>query len=123
MAFFSHPFRVRFADVDSFRISYFSRAFEYAHAAFEELLVACELPLSDIIETERVGMPLVHAEADYVKPMRLGESLEVRTTVERLGSSSITFGHTIVDAGGAERARMRYSFGAFGWSSRKRGTG
>ena len=53
-------------------------------------------------------MPLVHAEADYVKPMRLGEKLEVRVTVERLGSSSITFGHTIVDETGAPRARLRF---------------
>lgn len=87
---FDHHHLVRFAEVDAAGIVFFARAFEIAHAAFEGLLSEVGLPLAEILVTQPWIMPLVHAEADYKAPMRLGDKLVVGVRVERIGRTSVS---------------------------------
>ena len=87
---FEHRLTVRFFEVDRAGIAFFGRVFEYCHAAYEALLVSVDYPLAAIFDAEGWGMPLVHAEADFQRPMRLGEELLIRVSVGRLGKTSIT---------------------------------
>lgn len=54
-------------------------------------------------------MPLVHAEADYARPMLLGDVLTIELEVERLGEKSVTFAYRIVGADGAPARRSSSS--------------
>lgn len=87
---FEHRLTVRFFEVDRAGIAFFGRVFEYCHAAYEALLVAIDYPLTEVFDDEGWGMPLVHAEADFKRPMRMGEELLIKVTVGRLGNTSIT---------------------------------
>lgn len=42
------------------------------------------------------GIILAHADIDYHSPARVGESLEIRIAVERIGLSSFTYKYDIV---------------------------
>ena len=99
---FDHVVTVRFQHVDRAGIAFFSRAFEYCHETFEELLAAAGL--ASVFEVEGWGMPLVHADADFRAPMRLGDRLSVAVVVADLGERSITFRFEIK---GAEDGRVR----------------
>jgi YbgC/YbaW family acyl-CoA thioester hydrolase len=88
---FEHRMRVRFADVDAAGIIFFSRYFEYAHATYEEWMRAAGMPIEDLIGKREFGMPLVHADADFHSPARLGEELSLGVLVERLGETSVSF--------------------------------
>ena len=103
---FTHATTVRFQHVDRAGIAFFARAFEYSHEAFEELLAAAGL--SNVFEVEGWGMPLVHADADFRAPMRLGDRLQVQVSVRELGSKSITFAFRIVGADAVLRAEVRH---------------
>ena len=104
---YSHTCTVRFAHVDRAGIAYFARAFEYAHEAFEELLGAAGL--ASVFDAEEWGMPLVHAEADYRAPMRLGDRIAVRATVAALSPRTITVAFELVgEADGRLRASVRH---------------
>ena len=37
-----------------------------------------------------VGFPTAHTECDFVRPCRLGETLELRLVLEKVGRSSLT---------------------------------
>ena len=95
---FTHVVTVRFHHVDRAGIAFFGRAFEYCHDVFEEMLRAGDEPLEGIFERRGWGMPLVHAEADFTRPMCMGDRLRIVVTADRVGTNSITFGYQIFGA-------------------------
>ena len=99
---FEHRLTVRFFQVDRAGIAFFGRVFEYCHAAYEALLVAIDYPLAEVFDSEGWGMPLVHAEADFKRPMRLGEELVISVKVGRLGRTSITLDFEVTGAATGE---------------------
>lgn len=104
---FEHTVTVRFHEVDRAGIVFFGRAFEYCHIAFEELLTAALGHVAAGLERGGWGMPLVHAEADYRRPMRMGDRLAIALAVERVGRRSIAFAYAIRGPDGDLRATAR----------------
>jgi 1,4-dihydroxy-2-naphthoyl-CoA hydrolase len=104
---FEHQTTVLFSQVDSVGIVFFARAFEYCHETLEAMLAAGGMPLHSILDGGDWAMPLVHAEADYKRPMRLGDRLTVRVDIEKLGPGSVTFAYTILSEGGETHATAR----------------
>ncbi len=98
---------VRFSEVDAAGIVFFSRVFEWCHHAFEDATARVGLPIDGVSDRPWL-LPLVHAEADYVAPMRLGDAVHVAAEVERVGSSSVTWRFTIADDDGAVKATVRH---------------
>ncbi len=90
-----HRVTPRFFEVDRAGIVFFSRVFEFCHSAYEELLMSIDCGVERLIERDGLGMPLVHAEADFKRPMRMGEPLDIRVAVERLTEHSIGFRYTL----------------------------
>jgi 1,4-dihydroxy-2-naphthoyl-CoA hydrolase len=92
--------------VDRAGILFFGRIFEMCHEAFEELMMRLGGGI-DRAFAEGFGMPLVHAEADFDKPIKLGDRLDVELSIERLGGTSIAFGYRVLGEDGEVRARAR----------------
>jgi 4-hydroxybenzoyl-CoA thioesterase len=95
MAFrFAMP--VRFADVDHAGIVYYPHFFHYFHQAFEEIFrqrfggPAAYLALLD---GERVGLPAVHCEATFRRPLRFGDDVTVEVSCDRVGEKSVTLAY------------------------------
>ena len=94
---FTTNLTVRFAHVDAAGIVYFSRIFEFCHAAYEELLSACGYPLPEFFKSLGWGMPLVHAEADFKRPLRLGDCITVGIQLLSVSTSAFTLNFTLCD--------------------------
>ena len=62
-----------------------------AHEVTEQLLVQIGYPIADMVAGRLHHLPIVHAEADYLLPMRLGERYEVTVGLRRLGERSVGF--------------------------------
>lgn len=103
---FEHSVTVRFHEVDRAGIAFFGRTFEYCHAAFEELLVAAGL--DHALDGGDWRVPLVGAEADFERPMKMGDRLRVELEVVALDERSVTFGFTLHGEDGHQRARVRH---------------
>ena len=103
---------VRFSEVDAAQVMYFSRAYEVAHEAFEELMTAAGFAPSVSFVAGKWGMPLVHTEADYRRPWRLGERVHVHAEVAEAGERNILFEYRFIDDDGQQRTRvgMRHAF-------------
>jgi YbgC/YbaW family acyl-CoA thioester hydrolase len=76
---FSTRFRVRYAEIDGQRIVFNSRYLEYAG-------IAEQLP--DVWPTTEFNVR--RTEIDYLKPFRLGDTVEAFVRVEKLGTTSLT---------------------------------
>ena len=57
-------------------------------------------------------MPLVHSEADYRRPWRLGEAVRVEAEIDDLTAGSVSFRYRMVDADGVVRTKvqLRHAF-------------
>lgn len=105
---FQHHITARCADVYTSGHVYFGRIFEFCHAAFEELFGAAGVPLGALLDRQDWAMTLVHAEASFQRPIRLGERLRVIVTVERIGRSAVTFAFDVVGDDSAVCASVQH---------------
>jgi len=86
---------VRFQDVDAAGIIFFARVFEYFHDAFVTKLDQIGLGLPALLRDGAWKMPIVHAEADYLGPMRFGDRVVVEVVRSEIGEKSVMIGYRI----------------------------
>ena len=77
--------KVRMGDTDATGAIYFTSLLRFAVEAFEEALEAKGLQ----IQSAPFLLPIVHAEADFIAPIALGDVLDI-SFVQKNGSSSIS---------------------------------
>lgn len=100
---FEHPVEIRFQDVDAAGILFFARVFDLFHDAFFAGLAERGVRFAEVLAEKRWASPLVHAEADYRKPMRFGDRVVVELARVEFGGTSMTTRYRIRDAGDPER--------------------
>lgn len=126
---FVHTFPIRFQDVDAAGIVFFARVLDYFHDAYVAFLQDRGLPLADVLRNAEWGLPLRHAEADYLAPLAFGDVVDVglvgasfmesdlvvayraslRVSSRGTPGAVAAVGHThhVVIGGGMERPRRR----------------
>lgn len=107
----AHPFAHRVAiglgRSDAAGVIYFTEALDIAHEATEACLAASGLPIQSLLAPGQVRLPVVHAEADYMQPVRPGDAIELRLSTLHVGHSSIAFEWLAVHGDGREAFRAR----------------
>jgi 1,4-dihydroxy-2-naphthoyl-CoA hydrolase len=76
--------RVRMRDTDATGALFFGAAFEMAVEAFQEWLEAHHLKLEEL----SFLLPIVHAQADYFVPIKLGDYLSIELSIKNIGTTS-----------------------------------
>jgi len=102
---FVHEMRARFQDIDGAGILFFGRNFDYFHDAYVAFLEALGMPLHRNLDHGEFLIPLVHAEADFSKPIKFGDQCNVQVRIARLGNSSYTVSYTMVSDQGQALTR------------------
>lgn len=98
---------VRFGDCDPAGIVYFPRFFDFFHQTMETWFPAhLGFGYDEFVRERKLGFPAVHSEADFERPSRFGERIEIRQRVTKLGRSSIEFAYEVHGPEG-RRARGR----------------
>ncbi len=93
---FTYRTKIRLKDTDATGVLYFSEQFKLALEAFEEFLASQGFSLRELLNSSYL-MPIVHAEADYSAPLKVGDPLEISLQVAKLGTSSITLQYALFD--------------------------
>ena len=102
-------FTVAFDESDSEGIVFFGNYFRLAHRALEQWLVARGIPWGDWFKNPDFGVPLRHVEADYMKPLKPGESFDAAIRVDEVGESSVHFSYEFMAPDGTLLARLKTS--------------
>ena len=87
---------IRLGHTDSAGIVFFTSLFELAHECYESFL-APDLSLASIIEQGEFLMPIVHAQADYRTPIKLGEKFTIEMSLNKTGTTSFELGYTFIN--------------------------
>lgn len=84
-----HPVRVYYEDTDAGGIVYYANYLKFAERARTEMLRAHGIENADLMEKQRIAFAVRECHADYRKPARLDDLLEVRTRVTELAGASL----------------------------------
>jgi acyl-CoA thioesterase FadM len=91
---------VRFAQCDPAGIVYFASHFDMLNSVVEDwFMEALGLPYYEIVGKRRIGLGYAHAASDFRRPARMGDALDYRVTVERVGTKSLRLRVTAATAG------------------------
>ena len=81
---------IRVQDTDATGVLYFANQLQIALEAFEEFMRQSGFSLSKMIEEQKFLLPIVHSEADFYHPLRVGEEAVVALNFTRIGTKSFT---------------------------------
>ncbi len=101
---FTESRRVRFQDVDAAGIVFYPRILEYMSDVYIAMMMHAGWDLPTELRTGTVGTPLVHAEADYLAPLRFGDAVSVEVVSVALKDTSFTVGYRVRTASGKAAA-------------------
>ncbi len=102
---FVHPVTVRLYHTDAAGVIFCSRLLEMAHEAYEALLDEAGLGVGRILAEGEVLLPVVAVEAEFMKPIRVGDRLQVELTLTRSGDHSYRVTYRFRDPAGQIKAR------------------
>lgn len=97
---------IGFGDADPAGIIFYPRLISLAHAAVENLIRHSPLGWDAWFSSHTRAAPVRRVEAEFFSPLPAGEVLRTRTKVEKIGTTSVTFGVEFVHPSGAVAARV-----------------
>ena len=85
---FKYTKKVRFAHTDPAGIVFYPRYFEMVNETIEEWFETVGFPFAEMHMEQKFGVPLVHIEADFSRPGRIGDELEFCLKILKVGGAS-----------------------------------
>ena len=103
---FSYSRTVRLADTDAAGVMFFARTLAVCHEAYEESLAAAGVSLASLLGGD-VMVPISKSEAEYLRPLRVGDKLRISVAPEFVNEHSFTIRFEIHKQGPAEKLAAR----------------
>ena len=94
---FIYKTTVKMHDTYAAGILFFGNQFKMIHDAYESLLESTGFSFSVLLRKHSFFVPIVHAQADYKKPLFVGDRLTIKIRLEKIGQTSFIFLYEIFD--------------------------
>ena len=91
--------RVYYEDTDVGGIVYYANYLKFAERARTELLRSQGIENGELMRDDRVAFAVRECHADYIKPAKLDDALEVRTRVTEISGASLRMAQDVVRDG------------------------
>jgi YbgC/YbaW family acyl-CoA thioester hydrolase len=92
---FEYTAKINMHHVDPAGIMFFGNQFKLMHDAYEAFMESRGLGLDKIIGDAQFHIPIVHTDADFHSPLRLGNTVRVKLMVKRKGTTSFTLAYKL----------------------------
>jgi YbgC/YbaW family acyl-CoA thioester hydrolase len=96
---FSAKVKVYFYDADPAGIIFYASLFKFVHAAYEDFMRSLDTERDYFFDKDYI-LPIIHAEADYVRPIKVGDELRIDVVVSLLKNSSFELSYKFYKADG-----------------------
>lgn len=81
---------IRLKETDGAGVIFFVNYFAFAHETYELFMEEIGYSLGRIIQQESFLLPIVHAESDYHRMLKLEDSITIVLNASRIGRTSFT---------------------------------
>lgn len=84
-------------DTDTAQILFFGSQFRFMNDALEDLMAEHGITMESLFNGSKdYGFVFVHAESDYIAPLRVGDKISVQVIVSKIGETSFEFSFTLL---------------------------
>ncbi len=97
LTMYSYETTVKLHQTDGAGRLFFSEQFTMVHDAYQQLLESLGIGFSVIFKKKNYFCPIVHAQADYKKPLFVDDRLTIELTVSHIGESSFSFAYRLLN--------------------------
>jgi 1,4-dihydroxy-2-naphthoyl-CoA hydrolase len=94
---FTYQHKIKLHETDAAGLLFFSEQTKIMHDAYEALLENLGFGFAELISNQDFFLPIVHVEADYKKPLFVGDLIELQVIVDNIGETSFTFSYQILN--------------------------
>lgn len=77
-------------DADAAGVVFYGKVYEMAQEAFEAMIESFDFPINRIIYQSEIIFPVIHSQAEYPAPVRLGHEVEIQILLGKISDSSFT---------------------------------
>ncbi|SPD75698.1 conserved hypothetical protein [uncultured Desulfobacterium sp.] len=91
---YNYTITIRLHHTDAAGILFYASLFTIAHECYETFLEP-EVTFHSMVNELGLIMPIVHAEADYHKPLRVSDRITIRLSLANMGNSSFSLRYDI----------------------------
>lgn len=109
MSSYNHQYTVRLQDIDAAGVIFYGQLFTIAHGAWEQVLADNGCSLAQLIKTGEYALPVVRAEAEFLRPIQHGDTLNIQVSVSKIDDSSFTCLMAMTIGEASERPRLAAS--------------
>ena len=85
---FKYETTVKLYDTDAAGIMFFGNYLRVAHDAYQAFLESCGFSFADALAEGKLLIPIVHADADYLQPLVVGDRLTVEMSASKISMHS-----------------------------------
>lgn len=103
---FSYPCQARLHEIDAAGVMFFASYFRLAHDAYESFMLEIGFGLPELLRRGS-QLPLVHSTADFLQPIRHGDSFEIGVHIAQIGDTSFTVEYVFLNDQGMQAARLQ----------------
>ena len=104
---FNYLRRIYLADTDAAGVVYFARGLEICHQAYEESLAEVGISLNQTIREGKTALPIVHAEIDFLRPIFLGDEIQVSLNTSLVNDREFAIAYQITPVGNLEQILVK----------------
>jgi len=104
---YTYNTKIRLFHTDAAGLIFYSNIFDIAYECFEEFLEKSGFSVKDILDDGKLLTPVVHAEADYFKPLKIGDKITIILTLNSSGKSSFTLDYVFYKGSGEKVAEVK----------------
>jgi 1,4-dihydroxy-2-naphthoyl-CoA hydrolase len=100
MSILEDQYTIKLHDTDAAGILFFTNQLKIAHDIYEKFLNQIGFSLADRFSRRDFFLPIVHAEADYCRPLVVGDVIRIALSVENIGRASFTLKYSLSNLNG-----------------------
>lgn len=94
---FTHDTTVKLHQTDAAGLLFFAHQFTMIHDAYELYMESIGFDFATILRESDFLLAIVHAEADFNKPLYVGDRLKINLTTESSGETSYTLAYDLIN--------------------------
>lgn len=104
---FTYTRTIRLADTDAAGVVYFARTLSLCHEGYEDALAGAGIALTELLGEQGIVVPISRSEADYLRPLRVGDHVRIVGTPEPRSDESFAIRYEVFRLGKPDKVAAR----------------
>lgn len=107
MAVFRDKVTVRLQHTDAAGVLFFANHIVLAHETYEKFMEQIDCSFASILDEEPFLVLIIHAEADFRRPVAVGDRIDVEMRIIDIGNTSFILEYRLNASDGSEISRCK----------------